>query len=104
MSPRTCQVLGTFWDVFDEVMNALLFVLIGAEVIVLEYRFDYLTAGLIAIPAVLLARWISISIPVGILKIWEEFSPDAIKILTWGGLRGGIAVALAEIPISIPDP
>jgi CPA1 family monovalent cation:H+ antiporter len=80
-------------------MNAVLFVLIGAEVIVITYTGDYLLAGLLAIPLVLAARWISVSIPVQALRMRRAFSPHVIKILTWSGLRGGISVALA---LSLP--
>jgi CPA1 family monovalent cation:H+ antiporter len=99
MSDRTRERLDAFWELVDEYMNAVLFVLIGAEVIVITYTGDYLLAGLLAIPLVLAARWISVSIPVQALRMRRAFSPHVIKILTWSGLRGGISVALA---LSLP--
>jgi monovalent cation:H+ antiporter, CPA1 family len=99
MSDRTRERLDAFWELVDEYMNAVLFVLIGAEVIVITYTGDFLLAGLIAIPLVLAGRWISVGIPVQSLRMRRAFSPHVIKILTWGGLRGGISVALA---LSLP--
>jgi len=74
-------------------------VLIGMEVLVLAYRQEYLVAGLLAIPITLLARLISVGVPVGIMRRYRSFSPMVVTILTWGGLRGGISVALA---LSLP--
>lgn len=95
MSEKTREHLDTFWELVDEVLNAVLFVLIGLEVLVLQFTTGYLLAGLLAIPIVLLARWISVGIPVSLLRMRRDFSPGVVKIMTWGGLRGGISVALA---------
>lgn len=95
MSNKTREHLDTFWELIDEILNAVLFVLIGLEIFVLTLNSKYLLAGLIAIPVVLLARFVSVGVPVRILGRWTEFSPHVVKILTWGGLRGGISVALA---------
>ncbi len=94
MSNKTREHLDTFWELIDEILNAVLFVLIGLEVLVLTINKHYLMAGVIAIP-VILARWISIAIPLTVMRQQQEFAPHSIKILTWGGLRGGISVALA---------
>jgi len=94
MSPRTEQHLDTFWELVDEILNALLFLLIGLEVLALEFDVTYLLLGLLAIPMVLMMRMIAASIPVMLLRRKREFSPRVIRILTWGGLRGGISVAL----------
>jgi CPA1 family monovalent cation:H+ antiporter len=99
MSKKTCNHLDTFWELVDEILNALLFVLIGLEVLLVTFTDYYILAGIIAIPIVLFSRFVSIGIPISLLKVFREFSPNAIKILTWGGLRGGISVALA---LSLP--
>ena len=83
----------------DEILNAMLFVMIGLEVLVLTLSGMSVLAGILSIFIVLAARFISIGTPVGILKFWRSFSPHAVKIMTWGGLRGGISVALA---LSLP--
>ncbi|MCP4900470.1 MAG: sodium:proton antiporter, partial [bacterium] len=95
MSEKTREHLDTFWMLVDESLNAILFVLIGLEVLILSFNLQTLAAALLAIPACLLARFLAVSIPVTVLRPLREFSPHAIKILTWGGLRGGISVALA---------
>lgn len=99
MSERTREHLDTFWELIDEILNAVLFVLIGLEVLILTFREEYLLAGLIAIPIVLLARFITVGVPLRVMRRFRDFSPNAIKLLTWGGLRGGISVALA---LSLP--
>jgi CPA1 family monovalent cation:H+ antiporter len=99
MSDVTRQHLDTFWELVDEILNAVLFVLIGLEILILTLSGRYLLAGLIAIPVVLLGRFISVSLPVLAFRARRDFSPHVIKILTWGGLRGGISVALA---LSLP--
>ena len=77
----------------------MLFVLIGLEVLVVTLTGHYLVAAVLALPVVLAARFISIGIPVTILRMLRAFTPHVIKIMTWGGLRGGISVALA---LSLP--
>ena len=99
MSETTRKNLDTFWELIDEILNALLFILIGIEVLVLEISFHYFLAGLVIIPLVLLVRLVSVGIPFGLLGQQMPFRKNAVKTLTWGGLRGGIAVALA---LSIP--
>ena len=95
MSDRTREHLDDFWELIDEVLNAVLFVLIGLEVLVLSFDITYLYAGLVMIPLTLGARFISVGIPVSIMKLRKTFTPNVIRILTWGGLRGGISIALA---------
>ncbi len=99
MSPSTKEHLDMFWELIDEILNALLFVLIGMELLVLTFTARYLVAGLMAVPTVLLARFISVALPVRLLARREPLNPAAVPILTWGGLRGGISVALA---LSLP--
>jgi len=95
MSDTTRDRLDAFWELVDEFLNALLFVLIGVEVLVLDFEPGAVLVGAIAVPVVLAARWVSVGIPVTILRRWRPFSPGTIPILTWSGLRGGISVALA---------
>ena len=99
MSDTTRDHLDTFWELVDEILNAVLFVLIGLEIMVLKFTYLELAAGFLAIPLVLLARFISVFMPVTFLRSFHTFSPHVIKILTWAGLRGGISVALA---LSLP--
>jgi len=99
MSGKTREHLDTFWELVDEILNAVLFVLIGLEVLVLVFIQEYLLAGLLAIPIVLLARFITVGVPITIMRRFRDFTPKAIQIMTWGGLRGGISVALA---LSLP--
>jgi len=99
MSATTREHLDMFWELVDEILNALLFVLIGLEVLVLTFHGKHLIAAGIAIPTVLLARFISIGIPITVLRKWRSYAPRAIRVMTWGGLRGGISVALA---LSLP--
>ena len=95
MSDKTREHLMTFWELVDGVLNAVLFLLIGLEVLVLTLRGSYLLAGLAAVPVVLLARLVTVG-PATLLAGPALLSKSrAIGILTWGGLRGGISVALA---------
>lgn len=99
MSETTREYLDTFWELIDELLNAVLFVLIGLEVLALTFKSEYLEVGLIAIPLVLFARFVSVSLPVQVFRLFQEFTERATLILTWGGLRGGISVAMA---LSLP--
>ncbi len=94
MSDKTREHLDNFWELIDEILNAILFVLIGLEVLVLSFQYQYLWAGLIMIVVTLLARFISVGIPVSLMKLRTTFTPKIVRILTWGGLRGGISIAL----------
>ena len=100
MSEQTREHLDLFWELIDEILNAVLFVLIGVEVLVLTFTQQYVLAGLILIPLVLLARFIAIGLPFAGLRHFHAFTPGSLWILTWGGLRGGISVALA---LSLPN-
>jgi CPA1 family monovalent cation:H+ antiporter len=99
MSKITLDHLDSFWELVDELLNAMLFVLIGLVVVTVSFRADYLEAILVAIPIVLLSRFISVALPIQLFSLVREFSNRATLILTWGGLRGGISVALA---LSLP--
>jgi len=95
MSEKTREHLDTFWELVDEILNAVLFLLIGLELLVLNLSGQAIAVGAILIVVVLAARFAATSIPVMLLKSRREFSPGVVRILTWGGLRGGISVALA---------
>lgn len=99
MSETTREHLDNFWELLDELLNAVLFVLIGLEVLVLSFKQPYLLAGLVAIPMVLAARWLSVVLQIRLFSFIREFTARTVTILTWGGLRGGVSVALA---LSLP--
>jgi len=99
MSDHTREHLDTFWELMDEILNAILFVLIGLEVLVLPFTHNVLLVALVLIPLVLIARFISVGLSISLMHKQREFSSGVVKILTWGGLRGGVSVALA---LSLP--
>ncbi|MBU3012405.1 sodium:proton antiporter [Polaribacter vadi] len=95
MSEVTEKYVDKFWELLDILLNAILFVLIGMEMLVLVFEGKYIIAGLIAIPIVLICRYISLFLPINIFKKKLDFVPKTNLIMTWGGLRGGISIALA---------
>ena len=96
---RSREHLQRFWSLLDEVLNSVLFLLIGLEVlIIVRSGFEY-WMGLLAIPVALAGRWLSVTLSTTALRRWETQPKGAVSVLTWGGLRGGIAVALA---LSLP--
>jgi CPA1 family monovalent cation:H+ antiporter len=95
LSDTSRDYLGKFWELIDEILNAVLFLLIGLEILVIKTNTTILLVGIIGIFITLLARWISVLLPVTLLKPWVKFERHAVAILTWGGLRGGLSVALA---------
>jgi monovalent cation:H+ antiporter, CPA1 family len=97
MSERTRQHLDTFWELMDEILNALLFVLLGLQVLVLPVRREYVLAGVLAIAAVLLARLVAAGVSLQLVRLVVSPAPHMVKLLTWGGLRGGLPVALALV-------
>jgi len=99
MSKMTTEHLDLFWELVDEGLNAVLFVAIGMELLVLTFTASYLAAGVLAVVIVLVARLVSVGLPVWLLRRLERFDPSMVPILVWGGLRGGISVALA---LSLP--
>ena len=95
MSDTTELYVYKFWELIDVLMNAILFVLMGLELLTLEFNISYLIAGLVAIPVTLLARYISLLLPASLFKKYIKTDLKTIKIMTWGGLRGGLSIAMA---------
>lgn len=100
MSETTEEHLDTFWELIDDIMNAVLFLLIGTEVLVISFTGSYLLAALICIPIPMAARFICVAGIGGVIRIFRPIRQGAIRLLTWGGLRGGISVAMA---LAIPE-
>ncbi|GAA4268326.1 cation:proton antiporter [Hyunsoonleella aestuarii] len=95
MSETTELYVDKFWELIDILLNAVLFVLIGMEMLVLAFEGKYFLAGLLAIPVILVCRFISLWFPIKLFKEKLDFVPNTNLIMTWGGLRGGISIALA---------
>lgn len=95
VSDRTRDYLERFWEVLDEVLNSILFMLIGLQLVTMEIRADYLFIGLIAALSLLFIRYVSLWIPATLFRFKKTLEEKTILIMTWGGLRGGISIALA---------
>lgn len=95
MSEITERYVDKFWELIDILLNTILFVLTGMEILVLTFQTEYIIAGLLAIPIVLLCRYLSLMLPINFFKKRLDFVPKTNLIMTWGGLRGGISIALA---------
>ncbi len=95
MSDITEEYVDKFWELLDEILNAILFVLMGLELLIIEIKPLYLWIGLTMIVVTLVARYISLWIPSYIIRYRERIDKYTLNILTWGGLRGGISIALA---------
>jgi len=95
MSEITEQYVDKFWELIDILLNTILFVMIGMEILVLTFDKTYIMAGFIIIPVLLVARYISLLLPIKIYAKKLDFVPKTNLIMTWGGLRGGISIALA---------
>ncbi|MDB5492105.1 MAG: NhaP-type Na+(K+)/H+ antiporter [Micavibrio sp.] len=100
MSDTTREHLDAFWELVDEILNAILFMLIGLYMIVIPITQNDLVLGFLAIITVLLGRWVSVSLPITLLSFRRKFERGTIRLMTWGGLRGGISIALA---LSLPE-
>ena len=95
MSETTELYVDKFWELVDVLLNTILFVMIGMELLVLTFKHEYFLAGVLAIPALLLARYLSLLIPIKFYSKKLDFVKNTNIIMTWGGLRGGISIALA---------
>jgi CPA1 family monovalent cation:H+ antiporter len=100
MSDQTRQSVDDFWELLDEILNVILFALIGLEMLIIPFESQWFWAGLLLIPLVILIRVVSVGLPVRIIDLKTKMAPHLVKILVWGGLRGGISVALA---LSLPE-
>jgi monovalent cation:H+ antiporter, CPA1 family len=99
MSDTTRHHVDMFWELLDEILNAVLFVLIGLEVIIIKFPDGIAVAAVTAVTVTLAARWLTVGLPVGLWYRQWRLPDGAGRVLTWGGLRGGISVALA---LSLP--
>ena len=95
MSEITEQYVDKFWELIDVLLNTVLFVMIGMEILVLTFDKTYIVAGFIIIPVLLFARYLSLLLPIKLYAKKLDFVPKTNLIMTWGGLRGGISIALA---------
>ena len=100
MSDLTRDYLEKFWEVTDEVLNALLFMLIGLELVVVDFYFNYIVIGAITALLLIVSRYISLFIPSYLMGFKKTLENNTLSIMTWGGLRGGISIALA---LSLPN-
>lgn len=100
MSERTRQSIDDFWELIDEILNVILFALIGLEMLIIPFEGQWFIGGLLLIAVVLLVRVVSVGLPIRLIGLKVKMMPHLVKILVWGGLRGGISVALA---LSLPE-
>jgi CPA1 family monovalent cation:H+ antiporter len=94
MSKESIHRLDAFWELIDEILNAMLFVLIGLEFLTLRFSTVTILASMGAIGIALGARWISVMVPVAFMSVFRKYSHNVVLVMTWGGLRGGISVKL----------
>ena len=95
MSAQTNDYIDKFWELIDETLNAILFVLIGMELLLIDFKNLYLIIGLVLIVLILIVRYFSVWLPAQVIRLKEKLDRNTLYMLTWGGLRGGISIALA---------
>ena len=96
MSELTRERLFMFWELADDLLNLILFALVGLELTALAGTIrDYLIPAAAALPIVLIARYISVGVPIAVLRRFQRFEPHTVKLMTWAGLRGALSIALA---------
>jgi CPA1 family monovalent cation:H+ antiporter len=100
MSDTTRDYLLKFWEVINEILNAILFMLIGLEIIFISFQFKYISIGLILAVLLIAIRYVSLWVPSALFRLETTLEDRALRIMTWGGLRGGISAALA---LSLPN-
>ncbi len=103
MSDHTRERLDDFWELIDEILNAVLFMMIGLEVLIIPFTWKLFSIGLLTILVTLFARWTCVGGAVHVMRLFRSFSPGVISMMTWGGLRGGISVALALSIPTVPE-
>ena len=103
MSETTQDYLNKFWELVDDILNAILFLFIGFELLIIKSIPSNWEVGLLCIVIVLIARFLSIYIPVRLVPFKNRFSNGTVKILVWGGLRGGVSIALALSMSEAPE-
>jgi CPA1 family monovalent cation:H+ antiporter len=103
MSAETAEHVGNFWTLIDEILNAVLFLLVGLEILAVSLNPTHLLAGLLLIPVCLAARLVSVAVPISVLGLKRSYGRGTIAVLTWAGLKGGISIALALSLPPVPD-
>jgi monovalent cation:H+ antiporter, CPA1 family len=103
MSEHSRRRLDEFWELVDEILNAVLFMLIGFEVIAIAFTGQHVLLGMCAILAVLIGRFVSVGSVIGLMGLRQSFEEGAVGLLTWGGLRGGLPIAMALSLPHIPE-
>jgi len=99
MSDVTRDYLEKFWEIVDEILNSVLFMLIGLELVTISFHFQYTIVGLIMAGSLIVIRYLSLWIPSVLFRFRKGLEKNTLEIMSWGGLRGGISIALA---LSIP--
>ena len=103
MSNTTEEYVDKFWELIDGILNSLLFVLIGLELLLIDFQSNYLLISVVTVFLVLVSRFVAIWVPFRLARRWLDLDDKAPIMLTWGGLRGGLSIAMAlSIPADLP--